>query len=116
LYNSFIEAVNNKAKVDVFFHYFNIEVFRKLIEENNGSYTKYIICRKYERNGANNKTLPKNDVYILDQTNSDLKEYASVYQNFSKDMFSCLSKAKSYLELYNRLVLIFPGIKNQLVW
>jgi DNA-binding transcriptional regulator YhcF (GntR family) len=26
LYNSFIEAVNNKAKVDVFFHYFNIEV------------------------------------------------------------------------------------------
>lgn len=113
LYNSFIEAVNNKAKVDVFFHYFNIEVFRKLIEENNGSYTKYIIMPG-NMNGTAPiiKTLPKNDVYILDQTNSDLKEYASVYQNFSKDMFSCLSKAKSYLELYNRLVLIFPGNKE----
>ena len=89
LYNSFIEAVNKKAKVDVFFHYFNIEVFRKLIEENNGSYTKYIIMPG-NMNGTAPiiKTLPKNDVYILDQTNSDLKEYASVYQNFSKDMFS----------------------------
>ena len=86
---------------------------KKLIEENNGSYTKYIIMPG-NMNGTAPiiKTLPKNDVYILDQTNSDLKEYASVYQNFSKDMISCLSKAKSYLELYNRLVLIFPGNKE----
>ena len=40
LYNSFMEAISNKAKVDVFFHFFNIEVFRKLIEDNNGNYTK----------------------------------------------------------------------------
>ena len=74
LYLSFLEAVNNRAKVDVFFHYFNIEVFRKLIEENNGSYTKNIIMPG-NMNGTAPiiKTLPKNDVYILDQTNSDLK-------------------------------------------
>ena len=30
------------------------------------------------------KTLPKNDVYILEQTNKDLAEYPSVHQNFVK--------------------------------
>ena len=66
LYNSFIEAVNKKAKVDVFFHYFNIEVFRKLIEENNGSYTKYIIMPG-NMNGTAPiiKTLPKNIFSVI---------------------------------------------------
>lgn len=58
------------------------------------------------------KLLPKNDVYILDQTNPELKEYASIYQNFAKDMFEGLKKAKANLEEYQRLVLIFPGQKE----
>lgn len=113
LYNSFIEAINNRAKVDVFFHYFNLEVFKKLIEDNNGNYTKYIIMPS-NINGTTPliKKLPKNEVYILDQTNSELQEYASIYQNFAKDMYQGLKKAKLYLELYNRLVLIFPGKKE----
>lgn len=113
LYNSFSDAIKERAKVDVFFHYFNIEVFSKLIEENNGNYTKYIIMPG-NINGTTPiiKSLPKNEVFILDQTNPELKEYASVYQNFAKDMFNGLYLAKAYLELYNRLVLIFPGKKE----
>ena len=113
LYLSFLEAVNNRAKVDVFFHYFNLEVFKKLIEDNVGSYTKYIIMPS-NINGTTPiiKLLPKNDVYILDQTNPEPKEYASIYQNFAKDMFEGLKKAKANLEEYQRLVLIFPGQKE----
>lgn len=113
LYHSFTEAVKNRAKVDVFFHYFNIEVFRKLIEENNGNYTKYIIMPS-NINGTTPliKLLPKNEVFILDQTNPELKDYASVHQNFAKDMFNGLFDAKAHLELYSRLVLIFPGKKE----
>lgn len=113
LYNSFMEAISNKAKVDVFFHFFNIEVFRKLIEDNNGNYTKYIIMPS-NINGTTPliKLLPKKEVFILDQSNPELKDYASIFQNFAKDMFNGLKKAKSNLELYNRLILIFPGKKE----
>ena len=40
LYYSFWKRYSKRANVHVFFHYFNIDVFKKLIEENNGSYTK----------------------------------------------------------------------------
>lgn len=115
LYYSFLEEVQQRADVHVFFHYFNIDVFRKLIEENNGNYTKYIIMPGNMNDTAPIiKILPKKDVYILDQTNIFLREYSSVHQNFAKDMYSGLLKAKSMLEAYRRLVLIFPGKKEPL--
>jgi DNA-binding LacI/PurR family transcriptional regulator len=61
---------------------------------------------------ASIKTLPKQDVYILDQTNSALKDYPSVHQNFVKDMYNALLKGKSLLEKYHKLLLIFPGNKE----
>ncbi|OYX79686.1 MAG: transcriptional regulator, partial [Flavobacteriales bacterium 32-34-25] len=42
LYNSFMETINRNAQIDIFFHYFNPEVFKKLIHDNNGNYSKYI--------------------------------------------------------------------------
>jgi DNA-binding transcriptional regulator YhcF (GntR family) len=113
IFNSFLDAIENKAQVDIFFHHFNIDMFRKLINESNGNYSKYIIMPT-NLNGAaaSIKTLPKQDVYILDQTNSALKDYPSVHQNFVKDMYNALLKGKSLLEKYHKLLLIFPGNKE----
>jgi len=113
IFNSFLDAIENKAQVDIFFHHFNIDMFRKLINESNGNYSKYIIMPT-NLNGAaaSIKTLPKQDVYILDQTNSALKDYPSVHQNFVKDMYNALLKGKSLLDKYHKLLLIFPGNKE----
>jgi hypothetical protein len=46
------------------------------------------------------KTLPVNEVYILDQTNPDLKSYPAIYQNHLKDMYNGLLKGKSKLNKY----------------
>jgi DNA-binding transcriptional regulator YhcF (GntR family) len=115
LYNSFLEAIDNRAQIDIFFHHFNLDMFRKLINESNGNYSKYIIMPTNLKGAATIiKTLPKNDVYILDQTNDELSDYPSVHQNFVKDIFSALSKAKLLLEKYKKLILIFPGNKEPL--
>ncbi len=115
IYNSFLETMNNNAQIDIFFHHFNIEMFQKLINESNGNYTKYIIMPTNLVGAASCiKTLPKNDVYILDQTNSDLIEYPSVHQNFIKDIYDALLKGKSLLDKYNKLILIFPGFREPL--
>jgi DNA-binding LacI/PurR family transcriptional regulator len=60
------------------------------------------------------KTLPVNEVYILDQTNSELKSYPAVYQNFVKDIYDALLKGKSRLKKYKKMIIIFPGFREPL--
>lgn len=113
IYNSFISEMDNKAQIDIFFHHFNIEMFKKLINESNGNYSKYIIMpTNLVDAAAIIKTLPPQDVYILDQTNSQLQEFPSVHQNFVEDLQNGLTKGKALLEKYKKLILIFPSKKE----
>jgi len=115
LFNSFIKNIGENVKVDIFFHHFNIKVFKKLIDDSNGNYTKYVIMPTNLVDAASIiKTLPVNKVYILDQTNIELKSFPAVYQSFEKDIYSGLFKGKSRLDKYEKLIMIFPGFKEPL--
>jgi DNA-binding transcriptional regulator YhcF (GntR family) len=101
LYNSFKETIGNNAQIDIFFHYFSPEVFKKLVHENNGDYTKYVIMPTTLKEAtAVIKTLPKNDVYILDQTNAELSDYPSIHQNFVDDIYNALKAGNKKLNKY----------------
>jgi DNA-binding transcriptional regulator YhcF (GntR family) len=113
LYNSFLKNIGKNAQVDIFFHYFNVQVFKKLINDNNGNYTKYIIMPTNLIDVvACIKTLPVNEVFILDQTNIDLDNYPTIYQNHKKDIYNGLFKGKSRLNTYKKLIMIFPGFRE----
>ncbi len=113
LYNSFLKSVGKGVQVDIFFHHFNIQVFNKLINDANGNYTKYIIMpTNLKEATAIIKTLPVNEVYILDQTNPELKSYPAVYQNHRKDIYNALLKGKWQLKKYKKLIMIFPGFRE----
>ena len=113
LYNSFKETMGSSAQIDIFFHYFSLDVFKKLVNENNGDYSKYVIMPTTLKGAAAViKTLPKNDVYILDQTTDELAEYPSVHQNFVNDMYKALTAGEAKLRKYNKLILIFPEFKQ----
>jgi DNA-binding transcriptional regulator YhcF (GntR family) len=115
IYNSFLKNIGKNVQVDIFFHHFNSQVFQKLINDSNGNYTKYIIMPTNLTDIVNLiKTLPVNDVIILDQTNPDLRLYPAIYQNHEKDIFEGLLKAKSRLGKYKKLILIFPGFREPL--
>ena len=115
LYNSFLENIGKDVQVDIFFHNFNTQVFQKLINDSNGNYTKYIIMPTNLVEAASAiKTLPVNDVYILDQTNPELKPYPAIYQNHRKDIYDALIKGRSKLKKYQKMILIFPGAKEPL--
>ncbi|WP_264565834.1 GntR family transcriptional regulator [Flavobacterium sp. N3904] len=115
IYNSFLKNIGKNVQVDIFFHHFNVPVFQKLIDDSNGNYTKYIIMPTNLIDVvAIIKTLPVNDVIILDQTNEDLKSFPAIYQNHKKDIFEGLSKGKSRLNKYSKLILIFPGFREPL--
>lgn len=112
-YNSFVKNIGKNVQVDIFFHYFNVQVFKKLINDNNGNYTKYIIMPTNLIDVSDFiKTLPVNEVFILDQTNPELESYPAIYQNHKKDIFDGLEKAKSKLNKYKKLIMIFPGFRE----
>lgn len=115
LYNSFLENAGSEVQVDIFFHHFNIQVFQKLIADANGNYTKYVIMPTNLTEAAPIiKTLPVNEVYILDQTNADLTDYPAVFQNHKKDIYEGLLKAKEKISKYKKLIMIFPGFREPL--
>ncbi|GIZ10238.1 GntR family transcriptional regulator [Flavobacterium sp. UMI-01] len=115
LYNSILHNIGKNAQVDIFFHHFNSTVFEKLINDAYGNYTKYIIMPTSLPNAGDFiKTLPVNEVYILDQTNEQLKNYPAVYQNFTKDIYEGLLKGITRLKKYNKLIMIFPGFREPL--
>ncbi|RXQ94528.1 GntR family transcriptional regulator [Ancylomarina salipaludis] len=116
LYNSFLESLKGQAVVDIYFHHFNRQVFKDLIDASNGAYTSYVIMpAKFNDAYSILSQLPQDKVYILDQTNASLKKYyPSVHQNFEKDIFSALSFGLKELEKYQKLILVFPGGKEPL--
>jgi DNA-binding LacI/PurR family transcriptional regulator len=110
-----LKNIGKNAQVDIFFHNFNSKVFLKLINDSNGSYTKYIIMPTNLVEAASIiKTLPVDEVYILDQTNFDLKSYPAIYQNHRKDIYDALTKGKIKLKKYKKMILIFSGSKEPL--
>ena len=116
LYNSFLENLKAQAVVDIYFHHFNRQVFKDLIEASMGHYTSYVIMpAKFNDAHSILKQLPKDKVYILDQTNAVLKKhYPSVHQNFEKDMLNALDSGLEELKKYKKLFLVFPGGKEPL--
>ena len=115
LYNSFMENIGKGVQIDIFFHHFNLQVFQKLINDSNGNYTKYVIMPANLIGAATSiKTLPVNDVYILDQTNPELNSFPAVYQNHLTDIYNGLLEGKSRLSKYQKLIMIFPGFREPL--
>ena len=113
LYNSFIENIGINTQVDIYFHHFNLQMFNKIINESNGNYTKYIIMpTNLDGAAAIIRTLPVDDVYILDQTNTELKSFPAVYQNHKKDIYNGLEQGKTKLNKYVKLNMIFPGFRE----
>ncbi|MFD1603311.1 GntR family transcriptional regulator [Flavobacterium artemisiae] len=113
IYNSFLKHIGKNVQVDIFFHHFNVPVFKKLLNDSNGNYTKYIIMPTNLNDIVDSiKTLPVNDVIILDQTNSDLKMFPAVYQNHQKDIYEGLLKGKTRLAKYKKLILIFSDFRE----
>ncbi|RXJ52611.1 GntR family transcriptional regulator [Gelidibacter gilvus] len=113
LYNSFLSNLGENIQVDIFFHHFNPEMFSKLINDNVGDYTTYVIMPANLKDTSQIiERLPKEKVYILDQTNPDLKEYPSIFQNFKKDIYQGLETALRQIKTYKKMVLLYPAARQ----
>jgi DNA-binding transcriptional regulator YhcF (GntR family) len=108
LYNSFLNGMGDNVQVDIFFHHFNTDVFTKLINDNAGDYSYYIIMPanlKGTKNVINR--LPNDKVYILDQMHLELMDYPSIHQNFKKDIYQGLHAGLKQIKNYQKAILLY---------
>ena len=113
LYNSFLKNLKEGVEVDIYFHHFNESIFSKLIFDNIGVYNTYIIMPANLKNvGQVLNNLPKDSVYILDQTYKELEKYPSIVQNFKKDIFDGLTEVEQKLKTYKKMVLLYAENKQ----
>lgn len=113
LYTSFLNSLDSKSNVDIYFHHFNYQVFKNLISESIGKYTSYVIMpATFDYTADVIGRLPHDKVYILDRLKDDLSDYPVVYQDFEKDVYDSLIEGNGLLHKYKELIMIFPGGKE----
>ena len=104
LYNSFLKNLKEGVEVDIYFHHFNETIFSKLIFDNIGVYNTYIIMPANLKNVSKVlDNLPKDSVYILDQTYNELEKYPSIVQDFKKDIFDGLTEADTKVKSIQKI-------------
>lgn len=108
LYNSFLEHLGDDIQIDIFFHHFNIDVFKKLINDSLGNYSYYVIMpANLKETEKTIQNLPKDKVYLLDQVPKELKNYPAIYQDFENDIQKGLFTGLHAIRKYEKLVLLF---------
>lgn len=113
LYSSFLKHLDTNIQVDIYFHHFNKNTFEKLISENVGNYSYYVIMpANFSDTATIINQLPEEKVYILDQLHDDLINYSAIYQNFEKSIFFNLTKLLLHIKKYQKLILVFSEEKQ----
>lgn len=113
LYTSFLNNLDEKSVVDIYFHHFNYKMFKELILGSAGKYTAYVIMpATFDDTADIIAKLPKEKVYILDRKKDDLVDYPVIYQDFEKDVYDGLKEGIELLKKYNKLVMVYSGGKE----
>lgn len=108
-YNSFLAAIDGKAVVDVFFHHNNPILFDDFVTSAKGNYYSYII-KPFALPELKTiiKSLPLENVLIIDRDDY-LPEGASfLVQDFYKDLYEKLESLDSVIERYDHFYFYFP--------
>ncbi len=113
IYDSFVASLGNNAAIDFYIYNNDFSLFRKLLTNKNEDYTHYVIIPHFIENEEKAceviNTIPKEKLILLDKQVAGVTgEYAAVYENFEKDIYTALQQAGERLSRYHTWKIIFP--------
>ena len=113
IYDSFTSALGENAAVDFYIYNNDFALFKKIILENKQDYSHYIIIPHFLEGGENAhqviNTIPKEKLILMSQLIEGIDgNYAAIYEDFAKDIYTALTQALEKLKKYRRLKIIFP--------
>ena len=119
IYYAFLEAVGDRATVDLQIHHYDAQQFTEIIDQNLGKYQYYVVMPHFAL--GTNKALyyatlnkiPPAQLVLLDKDLADLPGPGlRVFQDFEVDMLAALEQLQDLLAKYARLVLVLPADDN----
>ena len=113
IYDSFVKTLGEKAAIDFYIYNNDFGLFKKLLNQQKGIYTHYVIIAHFVDKDQDYKTLieqiPKEKLILVDKKVEGITgNYGIVYENFEEDIYNSLNKALEPLSKYHTLKLIFP--------
>ena len=113
VYDAFVNAIGSDASVDFYVYNNDLSLFRRMLKNLKQTYTHYVIIPHFiegrDKASAIINTIPKDKLVLMDKLVQGVDgEYAAVFEDFEKDIYSALDQAKDRLSKYHTLKLIFP--------
>jgi DNA-binding transcriptional regulator YhcF (GntR family) len=113
IYDAFVESLGDMAAIDFYIYNNDFLFFKKLISQQKGDYTHYVIIPHFTGADENVSqiinTIPREKLILLDKLLPGLSgNYAAVYENFEEDIYNALVQANDQLSKYNTIKIIFP--------
>jgi DNA-binding transcriptional regulator YhcF (GntR family) len=115
IYDSLIDSLKGKAKVDLQIHHYDPKLLREILEANLGRYDCYAIMPHFFSHAKPRdylpvlKMVPTHELILLDKNVPELKATVkAVYQDFESDIYEALQLASPRLLAYKSLNLILP--------
>ncbi|RDC62828.1 GntR family transcriptional regulator [Adhaeribacter pallidiroseus] len=105
------------ARLNLFFHHYDRDLFQSLIQNNRGNYQYYVIMPHFNEDVSTIvKQIPQEKLVVLDKSINKLKgNYAAVYQSFEQDILNALQSAEDLLAKYSCLTLVLSRDQFQFV-
>ena len=119
IYDAILEALGDKARVDLQIHHYNPRLLKEIIEDNIGKYHYYVIMPHFFQDAKEKDYLgifqkvPEHELIILDKNLPKLTgSYKAVYQDFKWDIYHALQSGADLLKKYDSITIIFPAHSN----
>ncbi len=113
LYDAFVKNLPRNVIADVNFHHYNPQVFKKLIEDSIGKYSKYVVMPfSHEVAREALQELPADKLLIIDWDLYATEQNSVVCQDFSTSLSAGLQGVLHLLRKYNEVHFLYPEYTN----
>ena len=113
LYHSFIENLPGNILTDVHFHHYNIDVFRKQIEESIDKYSKFVVMPFDNKEMSEIIGLiPIEKLLIIDWNIHTSSKHNVLYQDFGQSVEDGLEDVLHLVKHYKKFVFLYPEFTN----
>lgn len=109
LYDSFNKNLSKDIFADVHFHHYNIEVFKRQVEESKGKYAKYVIMPfDHPKMASILNLIPEDKLLIIDWNIYSKPTSNILYQNFGNSVYEGLKTVLPLIRKYENFQFLYP--------
>jgi DNA-binding transcriptional regulator YhcF (GntR family) len=110
LYHSFLNNLPKNISVDLHFHHYNIGVFKKIIDESIGKYSKYIVMNFDNQNVSKIiDKIPNDQLLVIDWKIHATEDKSTVFQNFGEPIYNCFNRNLELIKKYKQFTFFYPS-------